>query len=178
MWWRSLEQSTFPLDIRQGPLYNKYKLRGVINRSVIAVRTVEELCEALRQRGLKVTPQRRLIFEALRDSRGHPSAEDIYHAVIEVMPDMSLATVYHTLNDLVGMGELVSLDVGEGKSRYDTHIGSHCHLVCLGCRKVVDILQSSSWAELSAEEARGYEIERCDVVFYGRCPECQRGVHR
>lgn len=141
------------------------------------MRTVEELCEVLRQRGLKVTPQRRLIFEALRDSGDHPSAEDIYQAVIEVMPDMSLATVYHTLNDLVGMGELVNLDLGEGKSRYDTHTGSHRHLVCLGCRKVVDIMRSPCCAELPAEEARGYEIERCDVVFYGRCPECQGGVH-
>lgn len=139
------------------------------------MRTVEELCEALRQRGLKVTPQRRLIFEALRDRHDHPSAEDIYRVVTEVMPDMSLATVYHTLNDLVGMGELVSLDVGEGKSRYDTLTRRHCHLVCLGCRKVVDILQNPPCVELSAEEARGYEIERCDVVFYGRCPECQRG---
>jgi Fe2+ or Zn2+ uptake regulation protein len=137
------------------------------------VKTVEELCEDLRQRGLKVTPQRRLIFEALRDSGDHPSAEDIYRAVVEVMPDMSLATVYHTLNDLVGMGELVDLDLGEGKSRYDTYTGQHCHLVCLGCRKVVDIRQRPCCAELFAEEARGYEIERCDVVLYGRCPECQ-----
>ena len=57
------------------------------------------------------------------------------------------------------------------------HLGfiDYVHLVCLGCRKVVDILQNPPCVELSAEEARGYEIERCDVVFYGRCPECQRG---
>jgi Fe2+ or Zn2+ uptake regulation protein len=158
-------------------VYNRYKLLGVINHRIVAVKTVDELCEALRKRGLKVTPQRRLIFEALHDSCDHPSAEDIYHAVIEVMPDMSLATVYHTLNDLVGMGELVELDLGEGKSRYDTHSGQHCHLVCLGCRKVLDIMGSPYYAELSAAEARGYEIERCDVVFYGRCPECQGGAH-
>jgi Fe2+ or Zn2+ uptake regulation protein len=141
------------------------------------MRTVDELCESLRDRGLKVTPQRRLIFEALRDSSDHPSAEDIYQAVIEVMPEMSLATVYHTLNELVGMGELVDLDLGEGKSRYDTDTGGHCHLVCLGCRKVVDIMRRPESVELLSEEAKGYEIERCDVVFYGRCPECQ-GVGR
>jgi Fe2+ or Zn2+ uptake regulation protein len=140
------------------------------------MRTVEELCDTLREKGLKVTPQRRLIFEALRDRGEHPSAEDIYHVVSEIMPDMSLATVYHTLNELVGMGELVELDLGEGKSRYDTLTSDHCHLVCLGCRKVVDIMRQPECVELLAEESRGYEIERCDIVFYGRCPDCQRSV--
>ena len=137
------------------------------------MRPVEELCEVLRERGLKVTPQRRLIFEALRGNSGHPSAEEVYQTVSEAMPDMSLATVYHTLNDLVTMGELVELDLGEGKSRYDTYTNEHCHLVCLGCRKVVDVLQGPDCVELAPEEARGYQIERCDVAFYGYCPDCQ-----
>lgn len=140
------------------------------------MRTVDELCEVLRERGLKVTPQRRLIFEALRDSGHHPSAEDIYDVVREVMPDMSLATVYHTLNELVAMGELVALDLGEGKSRYDIDTDGHCHLVCLGCRKVMDISRYPGCVELAPGESRGFEIERCDIVFYGRCPDCQGGV--
>ena len=137
------------------------------------MRPVEELCEVLRERGLKVTPQRRLIFEALRDSLDHPSAEDVYHVVRDVMPDMSLATVYHTLNDLVTMGELVQLDLGEGKSRYDTCTGGHVHLVCQGCREVLDIAGDPDCAELRPTETRGYQIDRCEVVFYGHCPDCQ-----
>ena len=145
---------------------------GVVGE-LIPMRSVEELCEVLRERGLKVTPQRRLIFEALRQAPEHPTADDIYHAVREVMPDMSLATVYHTLNDLAAMGELVELDLGEGKSRYDTSTGGHPHLVCRVCRKVEDVLRDLDWVELLPEETHGYRIERCAVVFYGRCPECQ-----
>ena len=137
------------------------------------MRPVKELCEVLREQGLKVTPQRRLIFEALRDRPNHPSAEDIYHAVGDVMPDMSLATVYHTLDHLVTMGELVQLDLGEGKSRYDTHTNGHFHLVCEGCREVLDIAGDLDCAELRPTETRGYQIDRCEVVFYGRCPHCQ-----
>ena len=140
---------------------------------MITMRPVDELCEALREQGLKVTPQRRLIFEALRDNPNHPSAEDIYHAVGDVMPDMSLATVYHTLDHLVTMGELVQLDLGEGKSRYDTHTSGHFHLVCEGCREVLDIAGDPDCAELRPTETRGYQIDRCEVVFYGRCPHCQ-----
>jgi Fur family ferric uptake transcriptional regulator len=139
----------------------------------MAMRPVEQLCEVLRARGLKVTPQRRLIFEALQESSEHPSAEDIYQAVTEVMPDISVATVYHTVNDLVTMGELVELDLGEGKSRYDPLTSQHHHLVCLGCRKVEDIPRDLDCVQFLPEEMNGYQIERCDVVFYGRCPDCQ-----
>lgn len=139
----------------------------------MAMRPVEELCELLREKGLKVTPQRRVIFEALQDSSEHPSAEDVYQAVTEVLPDISVATVYHTLNDLVTMGELMELDLGEGKARYDPCTRAHCHLVCLGCHKVVDVMRDPDCLELLPEQKGSFEIERCEVVFYGRCPECQ-----
>ncbi len=72
------------------------------------MRPVDQLCEVLHERGLKVTPQRRLIFEVLYGSRQHPSADDIYNIVKEVMPDVSVATVYHTINDLVTMVEQIA----------------------------------------------------------------------
>lgn len=137
------------------------------------MRSVEELCEVLRERGMKVTPQRRLIFELLQDHVEHPTAKDIYHSVREAMPDISPATVYHTLNDLVAMGEVTELDLGEGKSRYDPCTDGHYHLVCLDCRGVVDIMRTSGDPKLLPGEASGYQIVRCDVVFYGYCPECQ-----
>jgi Fur family peroxide stress response transcriptional regulator len=138
------------------------------------MRSVEELCQLFRDRGLKVTPQRRLIFEALQDNIDHPTVEDICRRVQDVMPDMSVATVYHTLNHLVEMGEVTALDLGEGKSRYDPCTEEHQHLVCLGCRRVLDIRQNFEGLELSPEESSGYRIVRRDVVFYGYCPECQR----
>ncbi len=137
------------------------------------MRSVEELCEVLREKGLKVTPQRRLIFKALRDDVNHPTVEDIYRRVQEVMPDISLATVYHTVRDLEEMGEVVELDLGEGKSRYDPCTTPHYHLVCLGCRRVLDIMGDFDGLELSPAETSGYQIVRCDVVFYGYCPDCQ-----
>jgi len=162
------------LTLGHEALYNIFELLIVITQQRMAMRPVEQLCEALRERGLKVTPQRRLIFEALQESTEHPSAEDIYRAVTEVMPDVSVATVYHTLNDLVAMGELVELDLGEGKMRYDPCTNGHCHLVCLGCRSVVDVMRQPDFHRLLPEGALGYQVERCEVVFYGHCPECQQ----
>lgn len=137
------------------------------------MRPVEELCDVLREKGLKVTPQRRVIFETLQGNAHHPTVEDIYCRVQEVMPDISLATVYHTLKDLVEMGEVMELDLGEGKSRYDPCTDQHYHLVCLGCRRVLDIMHDFDGLKLSPRETSGYEIVRCEVVFYGYCPDCQ-----
>ena len=137
------------------------------------MRPVEELCAVFREKGLKVTPQRRLIFQALRGDVDHPTVEDIYRRVQEVMPDISLATVYHTLRDLEEMGEVLQLDLGEGKCRYDPCTDGHHHLVCLGCRRVLDIMRTFDGFELLPEETPGYQIVRCDVVFYGYCPDCQ-----
>ena len=137
------------------------------------MRPVEALCDVLREKGLKVTPQRRLIFETLQDNVDHPTVQDIYRRVQEVMPDISLATVYHTLRDLVEMGEVMELDLGEGKSRYDPCTAPHYHLGCLGCRHVLDVVHNFDGLELSPAETSGYQIVRCEVVFYGYCPECQ-----
>ena len=60
---------------------------------------------ALHERGLKVTPQRQLLFRLLHDNRSHPTAEGLFAEARASMPGISLRTVYHTLNDLVAMLE-------------------------------------------------------------------------
>jgi Fe2+ or Zn2+ uptake regulation protein len=137
------------------------------------MRPVEELCDVLRDKGFKITPQRRLIFETLQDNVDHPTVEDIYRRVQEAMPDISLATVYHTLRELVEMGEVIELDLGEGKSRYDPWTDQHSHLVCLACRRLLDITRDFDGLQLSMGDTSGYQIVRCEVVFYGYCPDCQ-----
>ena len=71
------------------------------------MKSVEELSDLFRLRGLKVTPQRQCIFGVLHATEGaHPSAESVHDAVLHQLPMVSLKTVYQTLNDLVSMHEL------------------------------------------------------------------------
>src|SRR5579875_2180088 len=97
------------------------------------------MSELFREQGLKVTPQRELIFEILWGAGHHPTADSIYAEARTRMPTMSLRTVYQTLNDLVGMGELDQLDVGTGATRFDPNTGVHHHLVCTRCGKIRDL---------------------------------------
>ena len=121
-----------------------------------------------------MTPQRRLIFQALVSDHNHPSAEDIYRRVRSALPDMSRTTVYNTLRELVDQGQLDEIDLGEGKTRYDTDTGHH-HLICLSCHAVVDLNRDFPGLELPSEESRGYRVVRHQVTFYACCPDCQTG---
>ncbi|MBC8447717.1 MAG: transcriptional repressor [Chloroflexi bacterium] len=142
------------------------------------MRTTEEMCQRFRGLGLKVTPQRRFIFQALEGNTDHPSAEAIYEEVCAFIPEISLATVYNTLRELVDRGEVRELNLGDGKSRYDPDISSHQHLVCVRCHEVADVICNISCLELTPEQSQRYHVLGADVTFYGLCPACQQQGNR
>ncbi len=138
------------------------------------MRSSDALIELFRQSGQKITPQRRAILELLTQGSGHPTAEEIYQQVVMTMPDVSRATVYNTLHELVALGGVTeAFEYGEGHLRYDTNTGTHHHLFCTGCHTLVDVSHDFGELTLTAEEAAGYQVLRHRVTFYGLCPACQ-----
>jgi Fe2+ or Zn2+ uptake regulation protein len=140
--------------------------------SVDQVKSPDELTEAFRRQGLKVTPQRQSIFRALHDNPEHPTAESVYDAVRVEMPTISLRTVYQTLNDLASMGELRQLSFGPGSARFDPNGEPHHHLVCDGCGKVFDVHADAGDVHVHPRERHGFTITATQVVFRGLCAEC------
>ncbi len=137
--------------------------------------SLDMLIELLRQSGRKVTPQRRAILEQLVQDDTHPTAEEIYQRIAQTMPDVSRATVYNTLHELVALGALNEVqDLSENRLRYDTHTDIHHHLFCTRCHALVDIHREFERLQLTPEEAAGYQILKHQVTFYGLCPECQK----
>jgi Fe2+ or Zn2+ uptake regulation protein len=137
------------------------------------VKSVDVLTEQFRARGLKVTPQRQSIFRALSTSTVHPTAEAVYAAVSAEMPTISLRTVYQTLNDLAAMGELSTLDVGTGSTRFDPNLEPHHHLVCDGCGRIEDLhIQLPGLTPPTAGDAGGFQVTATEIVFRGRCAAC------
>ncbi len=122
-----------------------------------------------------MTPQRRLIFEILEKDQNHPTAEEIYQRVIQVMPDVSQATVYNTLNELMKLGELTEVSgLAEKSQRYETNHVAHHHLYCTSCHKIVDVEEELSGLQLPQDKTAGYMINASQVTFYGLCPDCQQ----
>jgi Fe2+ or Zn2+ uptake regulation protein len=139
--------------------------------SVSGVRHPAELTAAFRQQGLKVTPQRQLLFRLLHDNATHPTAESLFQVAGEVMPGISLRTVYQTLNDLASMGELHVVNVGQGSNRFDPNVDHHHHAVCEQCGEMRDVYVSGIGG-LTVAGLDGFDTATTSIVFTGHCRTC------
>jgi Fur family peroxide stress response transcriptional regulator len=128
-----------------------------------------------RKLGMKLTPQRLAILKYLDGNKSHPSAEDIYNAVSKEFTTMSFATVYNTLEILRDRGALRELKIEAGKKRYDPDTTPHHHLICIKCKKLIDIYKKFKLA-VPKEIAREFEIKGNHIEFYGICPDCKNDV--
>jgi Fur family transcriptional regulator, peroxide stress response regulator len=135
------------------------------------VRTPAELTDAFRSRGLKVTPQRQLLFRLLHDNTQHPTAESLYAVASVEMPGISLRTVYQTLADLASMGELQQVTFGSGPARFDPNVAEHHHTVCESCGAVRDVYVGGV-TSLRVEGLDGFEPASTELVLHGRCATC------
>ena len=124
-----------------------------------------------RKSGIKLTPQRLAILDYLEGNKNHPSADEIYKTVKKAFPTMSFATVYSTLEMLRQRGMLAELTIDPAKKRFDPNTERHHHLICSGCRKVVDI-HGDFCLDLPAGVADGFEVTGNHIEFYGICPAC------
>ncbi len=103
----------------------------------------------------------------------HLSAEAVHVRAHELLPEISLATVYNTLNELVAMGEVLEVSAGSGPKRYDPNVTTpHHHLVCTACGALRDVPAGDFGVEFEPVERYGFVLTGVDVVFQGICPSC------
>jgi Fe2+ or Zn2+ uptake regulation protein len=131
-----------------------------------------ELVSAFRAQGLKVTPQRQLLFRLLHDNCSHPTAEALYTVASEIMPGISLRTIYQTLNDLAAMGELQVVSVGSGSARFDPNVDHHHHAHCGSCGTVTDVYVEDL-GSLHVRGLDGFSANSAHIVFSGLCQPCR-----
>jgi Fe2+ or Zn2+ uptake regulation protein len=135
------------------------------------MRSPTELAQVFREKQLKLTPQRQLLFGLLHDNDSHPTAESLFEIASKQMPGISLRTIYQTLGELADMGELQLVDLGNGAMRFDPNMGEHQHFVCGSCGAIHDV-DITSAPKLRAGSADGFAVEEIGVVFRGRCNRC------
>lgn len=132
------------------------------------------LRRALESSGQRFTEQRAAVFRFLSATDRHPSADEVFLAVRRELPGISLATVYKSLETLVGCRLAVKLTYSDGSARYDGRTDPHHHARCLGCGRVVDIPGHLADAELEGlrSQARGFTVTGYRLELSGYCPEC------
>lgn len=132
------------------------------------------LIDRLRDRGWRLTAQRRVIAEAMTGEHVHLAADEVLQRARTTLPEVSLATVYNTLNELVSIGEVVELTHADGRKRYDPNVVErHHHLVCIDCGRMLDVRTDDP--RLPADQRHGFEVLDVEVTFRARCPDCASG---
>ena len=134
------------------------------------------LVTQLREVGLRVTPQRLAIFQALATSDAHPTAQDLFEQLYPQLPSLSQATVYNTLQTLVRHGLIQEIGAaGDGAIHYDANPTPHINLICTHCHCVEDFFGISLDGFAEDVIARsGYQVQGVRIAYYGICPRCQR----
>ncbi len=140
----------------------------------------EKVVAKLKAHGYRLTPQRLATIRIMTESTEHPSAAQVFKRLKELFPTTSLATVYKTIAVLTELGEVMELRVG-GEVRYDVRCPRpHPHLICVGCRRVVDVevdeelLASQQALARRMAEAAGYQMVSYHFNVYGLCPVCRQ----
>jgi Fur family transcriptional regulator, stress-responsive regulator len=135
------------------------------------------LLDRLRSRGWTLTPQRRVVAEVLSAEPMHLTADEVHGLAAGRLPEISRATVYKTLGDLVTLGEVGEVILGGRARRYDPNPdATHHHLLCDGCGRTLDVIPDGlDRIALSNAHRHGYALRRVEVVFHGLCPACAAG---
>ena len=122
--------------------------------------------------------KREAIYNALRGTTVHPTAEWVYETLKPDYPDLSLGTVYRNIKKFCESGKVRSVGVIRGQEHFDGDTSKHSHFVCSGCGRVLDIFEPVVAEETLAgiEEKHDFRIISEDILFSGVCPNCKEIV--
>lgn len=135
-----------------------------------AAHRFRQLCA---ESGLTVTHQRQVIWETLRDMRGHPNPEAVFEKVRKRIPSISLATVYKNINTFVEHGLLRQVSLHHGSARIETNQRPHHHFVCIRCKALVDLDEDGlEPVRLKKRAPNGFRVHRYSVEVQGLCSKC------
>lgn len=124
----------------------------------------------------RMTKQRALILEELRNTTSHPTADEIYSMVRARLPHISLGTVYRNLELLAESDQVLKLEYAGFQKRFDGNTMPHAHVRCERCGKVADVMGAVPHAEIPAgiDVPPGFKVTSARVEFFGLCKECQQ----
>lgn len=135
--------------------------------------------QLLHDRGMRATPQRLLIHRVVCDRPKHVTADQVLAAVKDLIPGISLPTVYATLDLFVELGLLHRIPTLSGPTLYDSdRRGPHSHMICRSCSQIFDLdISPLTDDTVRAAQAQGFTVESGDLVISGLCDRCRATAH-
>lgn len=131
-----------------------------------------ELRQTLHRRGLRMTPQRQLVLDAVAEL-GHATPEAVCTRVQQTAPAVNITTVYRTLDLLEQLGVVRHTHLGHGAPTYATAEHEHVHLVCHRCGRVdeIDVTELDGLAA-TLLASNGFRLDAPHVALSGTCRDC------
>jgi Fur family transcriptional regulator, peroxide stress response regulator len=133
---------------------------------------LEKYVKTLRNKQIKITPQRLEILQYLDIIRNHPTVDEIYKALKKKNPSLSKTTVYNSVEILKNKKIIQSISIRGSESRYDYRTDMHHHFICKNCKKIIDIditcpIQHKKYIQ-------GHRVDEIQGYFIGLCKDCQK----
>jgi len=127
----------------------------------------------LKKNGLKLTPQRKIIIDAVHSSQAHLTAEEIIAHVQARMPQIHKSTIYRTMELLEKNGSVFKSKLGDHFIYHHAEEGHHHHLVCSKCGKTIECDENLfTPVEESLTRKYGFQVNFKHLVISGLCEEC------
>ena len=131
------------------------------------------LRQTLHERGLRMTPQRQLVLDAVRALQ-HATPEQVCQRVRQTTPTVNITTIYRALDLLENIGLVRHTHLGHGAPVYSAEAHEHLHLVCHSCGRVTE--QPTGLLDDVARRLRtecGFELDATHLALSGTCRECR-----
>ena len=133
--------------------------------------------KVLNSTGIRVTNQRALLLQIIRQGQGHLDADEVYQRARQKNPRLSLSTVYRTLQLFKKLGLVEEVHLDEAHHHYEAKSSAeHHHLVCLGCGKVIEFRYPlTRYIKRNVSEAEDFQIVSAEIRITGYCSKCRQG---
>lgn len=131
-----------------------------------------QLRDTLHRKGMRMTPQRQLVLDALLEL-GHATPEEACQRVQRSTPSVNITTIYRTLELLENLGIVRHIHLGHGAPSYSVHEHQHVHLVCHRCGRVLELpreVMAQLRGTLRAEH--GFALDVSHLALSGHCHDC------
>ncbi|MGA2333690.1 MAG: Fur family transcriptional regulator [Syntrophales bacterium] len=141
--------------------------------------TKDSIIQKLKQRGLRITPQRLAIVEVLIEKGHlHPGARFIYKEAKKKSRSLCLATTYATINEFSRYGIIKTLQFDGVENRCEGNLDEHINLICERCGKIIDYKIPISVDQKDVRRKTGFIITNNRLEYYGYCRDCRQDKKR
>ena len=138
--------------------------------------SIEDIRNKLSEKGLKITPQRIAILDAIYKLRNHPSADNIIEYIRQNNPNIASGTVYKVLDKLIEKKLIKKVTTDNDVMRYDGIMGNHHHLYCMKCNAIEDYIDEELNTVLENyfknKKIKGFQINEFILQIKGTFNNC------